>query len=69
MKLSPAERDLLAKAVVFTRRSAFTDAERLTLVTLIGRLSVKWDQTRGAYALLSVRVQRRAEGHVTPFRS
>lgn len=53
-----AERDLLAKAVVYTRRSQFTDAERLKLVTMVGRLSPTWDRTRGAHHLLPVKIQR-----------
>lgn len=58
--LTVAERELLARAVVYTRVSAFTDPERLELTKLVGQLSETWDRTQGAFKLLPNAVKRRA---------
>lgn len=57
--LTKEERELLASAIVGTRRSRFTDAERVKLHALLRLLGpTKWDDTMGAFHILPVSTQR-----------
>lgn len=57
--LTKEERELLASAIVWTRRTNFTDAERIRLHALLRLLSpTRWDGTHGAFRVLPVALQR-----------
>lgn len=58
LRLTAGERELLAKAAIFTRRSYFTAEERVQLVRTVGKLSQEWGRTRGAVRLLPAALRR-----------
>lgn len=59
MRLTDYERELIAKALVYTRVGAFSDPARAQLHDLVRRLDPEgWGRTAGCHSLLPVKLKQ-----------